>query len=142
MASMNTELINDIDSVVDAAIRAGASGMSGYIIPAAWVIIAISMLVWAILVANGKVESPMQDWLIKIGFFLFVISASGGMYGDWLVKSLRALQTDLPAVMNPNSFDDPPVCGLQADEVDTVRQMTGQIQTSLIPAPGFDWTAK
>jgi type IV secretion system protein VirB6 len=102
MASMNTELITDIDSVVDAAIRAGASGMSGYIIPAAWVIIAISMLVWAILVANGKVESPMQDWLIKIGFFLFVISAAGGMYGDWLVKALRGLQTDLPSVMIPN----------------------------------------
>lgn len=102
MASMNTELMNDIDSVIDAAIRAGASGMSGYIIPAAWVIIAVSMLVWSILVANGKVESPMQDWLMKIGFFLIVISASGSMYGEWLVKALRGLQTDLPSVMIPN----------------------------------------
>lgn len=102
MASLNSELITDIDSVIGAAIQAGASGMSGYVIPAAWGIFAVSMMVWSFLVMQGKLESPMQDWLIKAGIFFLIILAAGSFYGDWLAKALKGMQTELPSVMIPN----------------------------------------
>ena len=102
MASMNAQLINDVDGLISGAIQAGASGMSGYVIPAAWVIFAVAMLVWAMLVQQGKLESPMQDWLIKAMVFFLIILAAGSFYGEWLVKALKGMQTELASAMIPN----------------------------------------
>lgn len=99
MATLNELLIEDINAVINSSIQSGSGAMIGYVIPAAWGIFAVSMLVWSFLVMYGKLESPMQDWLVKAGCFMIIILAAGNLYPDWVVRPLLGLQDQLPQLM-------------------------------------------
>lgn len=102
MASLNEALFSDIKSVLDSAISVGSSAMSGYVIPAAWAMFAVSLLVWCFLVMQGKVNSPMEEWLGRVFIFMIIMLAAGQYYDTWFIKVLRGIQEELPKLMTPN----------------------------------------
>ena len=70
---MADNIIGDIYTHFDKALsgfyEGAASGISAYVIPVAWIVLGICVLIWCYLLMQGKVAVPATDWLLKfIGF--------------------------------------------------------------------------
>ena len=98
--SLASDLLAEVDKVVATANGAGAGAMTGYVIPAAWAIFAVSLLVWSVLVMQGKISSPMNEWVIKGGTFLLVILAAGVFYQKWVATPLLGMQSEMTSAMS------------------------------------------
>jgi hypothetical protein len=67
-----SDFFQSVDSVLHNVFTTAAAGMSNYILPVGWVMFGISALVWSLLLMQGKIESPVQDWFWK-GFVCVLI---------------------------------------------------------------------
>ena len=67
---MADNIIGDIYSNFERALggfyEGAAAGISGYVIPIAWVLLGICMLIWCYLIIEGKVAMPITDWLLEV----------------------------------------------------------------------------
>jgi type IV secretion system protein VirB6 len=61
-----------------------AQGLSNFLVPLAWILLGIAMLVWCFLVIEGKVAAPMTDWLFRFVGFCVVLYLMGSGYAGWI----------------------------------------------------------
>jgi type IV secretion system protein VirB6 len=55
----------------------------------------ISLLVWSLMIIDGKIQSPMNDWILKGLYMLLVLTAAGSMYSTWISGPLFKLPYEL-----------------------------------------------
>ena len=105
-----SDLLGDIDSKVGTVMSHAASGISAYVVPVVWLMLAIALLVYSLLVLEGKVNNPMLDWITKGIGMMLVLMACGSYYGTWISATMSALPNGLSAAMgntgNPNTVLD------------------------------------
>ncbi|MEZ2299416.1 type IV secretion system protein [Variovorax sp. RCC_210] len=112
---MTNDIIGDIYTNFETAMsgfyEAAATGISGYVIPVAWVVLGISMLLWCYLIMEGKVAIPVTDWLLKFVGFMLVLHAMGNGYLTWVAKPIFHLPSELTAAASHSSTDAPGLLG-------------------------------
>lgn len=125
---MTDNVIGDIytrfDTVLNGFYEGAAAGISSYVIPIAWVLLGICMLIWCYLVMEGKVSAPISDWLMKFVGFMVVLSIMGNGYLGWVAKPIFELPSELTMAMSKSTTSAPDLLG-QVNEkvVDLVSAM-------------------
>ena len=125
---MADNVVGDIYSKFDRALsgfyEGAAAGISGYVIPIAWVLLGICMLIWCYLIIEGKVAVPITDWLLKFVGFMVVLYIMGSGYLSWVAKPLFDLPSALTTAMSNTTTNAPDLLG-QVNEkvVDLVSAM-------------------
>lgn len=125
---MADNIIGDIYAKFDRALggfyEGAAAGISGYVIPIAWVLVGISMLIWCYLIIEGKVAVPLTDWLLKFVGFMVVLYVMGNGYLNWVARPIFDLPSALTTAMSGSATNAPDLLG-QVNEkvVDLVSAM-------------------
>jgi type IV secretion system protein VirB6 len=60
----------------------------------------ISLLVWAVLILDGRIQSPMNDWMMKGISMLLVLTAVGAGYQTWIAGPLFGLPAALSGAVS------------------------------------------
>jgi type IV secretion system protein VirB6 len=121
-------IIGDIHSKFDSALsgfyEGAAAGISGYVIPIAWVLMGICMLIWCYLIIEGKIAMPITDWLLKFVGFMVVLYVMGNGYLGWVARPVFDLPSELVSAMSKSATNAPDLLG-QVNEkvVDLVSAM-------------------
>ncbi len=104
---MADNIIADVYSNFERALtgfyQGAAAGISGYVIPIAWVLLGICMLIWCYLIIEGKVAMPITDWLIKFVGFMVVLYVMGNGYLSWVATPLFDLPSELTRALSTTS---------------------------------------
>ena len=118
------DIYNNFERALNGFYEGAAAGVSGYLIPIAWVLLGICMLIWCYLVIEGKVAIPITDWLLKFVGFMVVLYIMGNGYLSWVAKPLFDLPADLTRALSSTSGSAPDLLG-QVNEkvVDLVSAM-------------------
>lgn len=125
---MADNIIGDIYTNFERALggfyQGAAVGISGYVIPIAWVVLGICMLIWCYLIIEGKVAMPITDWLLKFVGFMVVLYVMGNGYLSWVATPIFDLPAELTRAMSATSGNAPDLLG-QVNEkvVDLVSAM-------------------
>lgn len=124
MASIVADVYAQFDRALAGFYEAAAQGIAGYVIPLAWVVLAVAMLVWCLLVVEGRIASPLLDWIVKFVGFMLVLHAMGYGYLAWIARPLFVLPTQLVAAMQRTSGEPSDLLGQVNDRtVDLVSAM-------------------
>jgi type IV secretion system protein VirB6 len=121
-------IIGDIYSKFDSALsgfyEGAAAGISGYVIPIAWVLMGICMLIWCYLIIEGKIAMPITDWLLKFVGFMVALYVMGNGYLGWVARPVFDLPSELVSAMSKSAKNAPDLLG-QVNEkvVDLVSAM-------------------
>lgn len=125
---MADNIIGDIYSNFERALggfyEGAATGISSYVIPIAWVLLGICMLIWCYLIIEGKVAMPITDWLLKFVGFMVVLYIMGNGYLGWVAKPIFNLPSELTTALSASATSSPDLLG-QVNEkiVDLVSAM-------------------
>ncbi|MDR6861257.1 type IV secretion system protein [Variovorax guangxiensis] len=125
---MADNIIGDIYANFERALggfyEGAAAGISGYVIPIAWVLLGICMLIWCYLIIEGKVAMPITDWLLKFVGFMVVLYIMGNGYLSWVARPIFNLPSELTTAMSSSASSSPDLLG-QVNEkiVDLVSAM-------------------
>lgn len=96
---MTENILEDIHANFERALNgfyeSAATGISTYVIPIAWVLLGVCMLVWCFLVVEGKVVAPATDWILKFVGFMVVLYLLGSGYLSWVAKPIFDLPSEL-----------------------------------------------
>lgn len=121
---MANEIIGDIYTNFEDALsgfyESAATGISSYVIPVAWVVLGISMLVWCYLVMEGKVGIPVTDWLLKFVGFMLVLHVMGNGYLSWVAAPIFHLPSELTAAATRSAASAPDLLGQVNEKVVTL----------------------
>ncbi|RYH53897.1 MAG: hypothetical protein EON54_13325 [Alcaligenaceae bacterium] len=125
---MADNIIGDIYTNFEQALgsfyEGAAAGISGYVIPMAWVLLGICMLIWCYLIIEGKVAMPITDWLLKFVGFMVVLYIMGNGYLSWVARPIFNLPSELTTALSASASSAPDLLG-QVNEkiVDLVSAM-------------------
>jgi len=119
-----TDIYADFEGSLSGFYALAANGLTAYVIPIAWVLLGICMLVWCILIIQGKVTSPLTDWFLKFVGFMIVMYAMSGGYLSLVASPLFNLNSQLVTAMSNSVSSAPDLLG-QVNEkaVDLVSAM-------------------
>lgn len=84
-----------------------SSGISSYVIPIAWIVLAIALLVWCYLTMSGKTSTPVLDWFVPFIAFMLVLYAMGSGYTAWIADPLYKLPEELVSAAGKGSAKTP-----------------------------------
>ncbi|MGJ7497868.1 type IV secretion system protein [Variovorax sp. RT4R15] len=118
------DIYNNFERALTGFYQSAAAGISGYVIPIAWVLLGICMLIWCYLIIEGKVAMPITDWLLKFVGFMVVLYVMGNGYLSWVATPLFNLPSELTRALSATSGSAPDLLG-QVNEkvVDLVSAM-------------------
>lgn len=132
---MANDIIGDIytnfENAMSGFYESAAMGISGYVIPVAWVVLGISMLVWCYLVIEGKIAIPVTDWLLKFVGFMLVLYAMGNGYLSWVATPIFHLPSELTAAASSSATNAPELLGQVNAKVVTLISAMFTAATSL-----------
>lgn len=118
---MADTIVGDIYSNFERALNgfyeAAAAGISGYVIPIAWVLLGICMLIWCYLVMEGKVATPISDWVVKFIGFMVVLYIMGNGYLSWVARPIFQLPSELTTAMGQTASSSPDLLGQVNDKM-------------------------
>jgi type IV secretion system protein VirB6 len=118
---MADTVIGDIYTKFETALNGfyegAAMGISDYVIPIAWILLGICMLIWCYLMMEGKITTPITDWLLKFIGFMVVLHIMGGGYLSWVAKPIFELPSELTMAMSRTSVDAPDLLGQVNEKV-------------------------
>ena len=125
---MADNIIGDIYSNFERSLsgfyEGAAAGISAYVIPIAWVLLGISMLIWCYLIIEGKVAMPVTDWLLKFVGFMVVLYIMGNGYLVWVAKPIFNLPSELTTALSASASSSPDLLGqVNGKMVDLVSAM-------------------
>lgn len=125
---MADDIIGDIYANFERALtgfyEGAAAGISAYVIPVAWILLGISMLIWCYLVMEGKVALPVTDWLLKFIGFMLVLHLMGAGYLAWVAKPIFNLPSELTTAASQSATSGPELLGqVNAKMVDLISAM-------------------
>jgi type IV secretion system protein VirB6 len=96
---MAENIVGDINRKFDAALygfyEAASMGLADYVLPIAWILLGICLLIWCFFIIEGKVAMPVTDWLLRFVACLIVLHVMGNGYLGWVARPLF----DLPAAL-------------------------------------------
>ncbi|CAN7497329.1 MULTISPECIES: type IV secretion system protein [unclassified Variovorax] len=101
------DIYNNFERALGSFYETAAAGISGYVIPVAWVLLGICMLIWCYLVIEGKVAVPITDWLLKFVGFMIVLYAMGNGYLSWVARPIFNLPSELTTALSATSSSAP-----------------------------------
>lgn len=118
------DIYNNFEQALTGFYQGAAAGISGYVIPIAWVLLGICMLIWCYLIIEGKVAMPITDWLLKFVGFMVVLYIMGNGYLSWVARPIFNLPTELTTALSSSAASSPDLLG-QVNEkiVDLVSAM-------------------
>jgi len=118
------DIYNNFERALSGFYQSAAVGISAYVIPIAWVLLGICMLVWCYLIVEGKVAMPLTEWLLKFVGFMVVLYVMGNGYLSWVARPLFELPSELTRALSATSGSAPDLLG-QVNEkvVDLVSAM-------------------
>ena len=125
---MSNFVILDIYTRFDGALKGfyqvAAVGISSYVVPVAWILLGICMLIWCYQVIEGKVALPITDWLPRFLGFLVALHVMGSGYLAWVAEPIFALPAELTTALSSSASGAPDLLG-QVNEkvVDLVSAM-------------------
>lgn len=100
---MASHTASDFFAAIDAKYalftNAAAAGMSNYVIPIAWAGLAIALLVYALMIVEGKVHSPMEGWITKGLGIVLILTAAGPYYSRWVGSAVNAVPNGMSAAI-------------------------------------------
>jgi type IV secretion system protein VirB6 len=92
---MVTDVITHFQTNLGAFYSAASAGITGYVVPIAWAMLGISMMVWCYAVIEGKVTTPLTDWIFKFVCAMIVIYAMSGGYLKLVAEPIFNLGDEL-----------------------------------------------
>jgi len=101
------QVYTEFETVVKTVVESASSGISGYVIPIAWIVLAIALLMWCYLTMSGKTTVPILDWFVPFISFMLVLYAMGSGYMTWVGEPLWALPDELASAANHASTSGP-----------------------------------
>jgi type IV secretion system protein VirB6 len=118
---MADNIVGDIYSSFERALgsfyESAAAGISGYVIPMAWVLLGICMLIWCYLIIEGKVAMPITDWLLKFVGFMVVLYIMGNGYLSWVARPIFNLPSELTTALSASAISAPDLLGQVNEKV-------------------------
>jgi type IV secretion system protein VirB6 len=105
------DIYSNFEQALNGFYEGAAMGISGYVIPIAWVLLGICMLIWCYLMMEGKVASPVSDWLLKFIGFMVVLYIMGNGYLSWVARPIFELPSELTTAMSRTSANSPDLLG-------------------------------
>lgn len=118
------DIYNNFERALNGFYEGAAAGISGYVIPIAWVLLGICMLIWCYLVIEGRVAIPITDWLLKFVGFMVVLYIMGNGYLGWVAEPIFNLPSELTSAMSGTASSSPDLLGQVNDKiVDLVAAM-------------------
>jgi len=111
------DIYNNFERALGGFYEGAASGISGYVIPIAWVLLGICMLIWCYLIIEGKVAVPITDWLLKFVGFMVVLYVMGNGYLSWVARPLFDLPSELTRALSATSGGAPDLLGQVHEKV-------------------------
>lgn len=111
------DIYNNFERALTGFYQGAAAGISGYVIPIAWVLLGICMLIWCYLIIEGKVAMPITDWLLKFVGFMVVLYVMGNGYLSWVAAPLFDLPSELTRALSATSGSAPDLLGQVNDKV-------------------------
>ena len=101
-----SDLFGEIDAKYALLTTAASTGMSNYVVPVGWIMLAISLLIYALMIVEGKVHEPARDWIVKGIGIMLILTTAGPFYGKWVLATANAIPNAMSAAMgntgNPN----------------------------------------
>lgn len=108
---MATGVLDNIYLKFDGAITglyaSASSGISSYVIPIAWIVLAVLLLVWCYLTMTGKTSMPVLDLFVPFIAFMLVLYAMGSGYTAWIADPLYKLPEELVSAVGRGSASTP-----------------------------------
>ena len=118
---MADNIVGDIYANFDRALgtfyEGAAAGISGYVIPIAWMLLGICMLIWCYLIIEGKVAMPITDWLLKFVGFMVVLYIMNNGYLSWVAKPIFNLPSELTTALSASASSAPDLLGQVNEKV-------------------------
>lgn len=118
---MPDTIISDIYTRFDRALgsfyETAATGVSNYVMPAAWVFFGICLLIWCYLIIEGKIAAPITDWILKFIGFMIILYVMGNGYLQWVAKPIFELPSGLTSALNSSARSAPDLLGQVNDKV-------------------------
>lgn len=94
-----SDLFGDVDSKIATVTSHAAAGMSSYVLPIGWAMLGVSLLVYSVLILEGKVNNPMLDWISKGIGMMLILMACGSYYAPWISTAIAALPNALSSAI-------------------------------------------
>lgn len=126
MSSVFGDLVANIDDGLSDIFATAAAGMSGYVMPLAWAMLGVTILVWALLIMEGKVQTPMQDWITKGFYIVIIFQATSTFYTQWISGPLFHLPTDLANAVSGTSGSASASLDVLSDSIDQLLMGVAQ----------------
>ncbi|HYD60585.1 MAG TPA: type IV secretion system protein [Noviherbaspirillum sp.] len=89
-----TDMFNAVDAVIAEVFATAAQGMSAYVVPIGWVMLGITLLVWAFLIMEGSGHN-VTEFVKKMFLGVVVIQVASALYGPWVIGALYNLPNEL-----------------------------------------------
>jgi type IV secretion system protein VirB6 len=123
-ANIIGDIYNKFEQALDQFYESAAAGISAYVIPTAWVLLGICILIWCYYVIEGKVPFPITDWILRFVGFMIVLHMMGSGYLTLVATPLSNLPSELTNALSASISSAPDVLG-QVNEkvVDLVSAM-------------------
>lgn len=105
--------------------QTASAGVSGYVIPIAWILLGICMLIYFWMMVDGKISQPSTEWMQKLVAFMFVLHMMGNSgYMAWVAQPLFNLPSELTTAMASGATSAPDLLGQVNDKaVDLISAM-------------------
>ena len=95
------------DGAITGLYASASSGISSYVIPIAWIVLAVLLLVWCYLTMTGKTSMPVLDLFVPFIAFMLVLYAMGSGYTAWIADPLYKLPEELVSAVGRGSATTP-----------------------------------
>lgn len=95
-----TDFAANVDTILAGFYTTASQGMTGYVMPIAWMTFGIGILVWAYFVMSGQREANVTQGTLSSVFIIIVLAMAGGRYTQMVADPLFALPNQLTAAMS------------------------------------------
>ena len=93
------DFLDLVDGVVTSAINTGYTGITNYVLPAGWTLMATMLLVHVVLVIYGKAEGSLSEYFTRYFGLIAIMLLVGKFYFGWLLQPAYLLQGQLSSVV-------------------------------------------
>lgn len=101
------DVYNKFESAMSGVYQSASAGISNYVIPLAWIVLGICLIVWCLQTISGRSTKPVLDWFIPFIGFIIVLYAMGSGYSQLIAEPLFKLPEQLSTAISNASVTNP-----------------------------------
>lgn len=102
-----TDVYNQFEGAMTGVYQSASAGISNYVIPIAWILLGICLIVWCLKTISGTSTKPVLDWFVPFIGFMIVMYAMGSGYNTLIAEPLFKLPEELAGVVSPGAVSNP-----------------------------------